>query len=579
MANRYWVGGTGIWGDTNTANWSTSSGGAGGASVPTAFDDVYIDANSGTGTITVDPGGNNSFCKNLDFTGYTGTFLINSGRVLKTYGDVTLSPSMTYGVGTGTLTLYTPSGTTSSSYINTNGVTINSNVSIGNNTSSTYPIVLLSDLRTSKFFTVNDSEYISGPSYSLIVEGGINTGNSGDLYINNISSLTVAGSGTSTLGGLTNVRIHGGKFIINSSGTVNLDGFKFNGGLFKYVSGNVVTNSSSQIWFNNDPSVATYIETENSLGQYINFQGTVNIATGSPGTEYFYFNKDLIISGNLSVGPTGSKVITLYSVGSPKMIKLKTGSTLSTPTGGSSYLTYLSSGGVTISIEGTCTWTSNNVSNDIFQSFGWNIDIVFNSGTETITLGTDISYRGTLTYTSGIINIGTKRFLINYDNNVLNVNSNCAFYDFMINPGYQAASSTVTINGLLYINNRLSFEKYNYNSPTYTTFIGTGGFSTSKIYCNLPRTVIFNSGITYTVRDEMINIGSSNGLITYKSYSPTIQSTFVLNYGATQSNLYTNGTLMNSQPAQTVWVVNGALSGTTNWGVVPVPTTLVDIFY
>jgi hypothetical protein len=36
MADRYWVGGTGTWSSTNTANWSTSSGGAGGASVPTA---------------------------------------------------------------------------------------------------------------------------------------------------------------------------------------------------------------------------------------------------------------------------------------------------------------------------------------------------------------------------------------------------------------------------------------------------------------------------------------------------------------------------------------------------------------
>lgn len=36
MANRYWVGGAGTWDLTNTANWSTTSGGAGGASVLTA---------------------------------------------------------------------------------------------------------------------------------------------------------------------------------------------------------------------------------------------------------------------------------------------------------------------------------------------------------------------------------------------------------------------------------------------------------------------------------------------------------------------------------------------------------------
>jgi hypothetical protein len=52
MAARYWVGGTGAWDSTNTANWSATSGGAGGASVPGAADTPQFDANSGTGTVT-----------------------------------------------------------------------------------------------------------------------------------------------------------------------------------------------------------------------------------------------------------------------------------------------------------------------------------------------------------------------------------------------------------------------------------------------------------------------------------------------------------------------------------------------
>lgn len=46
MANRYWVGNLGSWNDT--AHWSTTSGGAGGASAPGPDDDVIIDANSFT---------------------------------------------------------------------------------------------------------------------------------------------------------------------------------------------------------------------------------------------------------------------------------------------------------------------------------------------------------------------------------------------------------------------------------------------------------------------------------------------------------------------------------------------------
>ena len=50
MANRYWVGGTGNW-DATTTHWSATSGGSGGASVPTYSDNVFFDANSGVGTV------------------------------------------------------------------------------------------------------------------------------------------------------------------------------------------------------------------------------------------------------------------------------------------------------------------------------------------------------------------------------------------------------------------------------------------------------------------------------------------------------------------------------------------------
>jgi hypothetical protein len=53
MAARFWVGGTGTWDASNTANWSATTGGAGGASVPTPSDSVTIDLASGSGTITV----------------------------------------------------------------------------------------------------------------------------------------------------------------------------------------------------------------------------------------------------------------------------------------------------------------------------------------------------------------------------------------------------------------------------------------------------------------------------------------------------------------------------------------------
>lgn len=68
MANRYRVGGTGNWNDT--AKWSTTSGGAGGASVPGTADAAFFDANSGGGTCTINTA---ATPLSITTTGFTGT--------------------------------------------------------------------------------------------------------------------------------------------------------------------------------------------------------------------------------------------------------------------------------------------------------------------------------------------------------------------------------------------------------------------------------------------------------------------------------------------------------------------------
>lgn len=51
MATYYWVGGSGTWDNSSTANWATSSGGAGGFGPPVAADTVNFDSNSGTAAV------------------------------------------------------------------------------------------------------------------------------------------------------------------------------------------------------------------------------------------------------------------------------------------------------------------------------------------------------------------------------------------------------------------------------------------------------------------------------------------------------------------------------------------------
>jgi len=111
MANRFWVGGTGNWDATVGTKWATTSGGAGGAAVPTSADDVYLDANSGAVTVTNSASAAIN-CQSLDFTGFTGTFNLNTGQSLYTYGTtIKLVADMTWTQGNGSYLVFGGSGT------------------------------------------------------------------------------------------------------------------------------------------------------------------------------------------------------------------------------------------------------------------------------------------------------------------------------------------------------------------------------------------------------------------------------------------------------------------------------------
>jgi len=93
MANRYWVaGGSTLHNGTDTNNWSTTSGGASGASVPTSSDDVFIDANSGSGAYQWTAA---AVMRSIDMTGFTGTFNMGGAVNVNIYGSMTLNASVT----------------------------------------------------------------------------------------------------------------------------------------------------------------------------------------------------------------------------------------------------------------------------------------------------------------------------------------------------------------------------------------------------------------------------------------------------------------------------------------------------
>ena len=90
--SRYWVGGSGTWDATAGTKWALTSGGPGGQTVPTSADNVFFDANSGAVTIDGATGSPSCVCKNLNATGFTGTWKVQK---LDLYGSLTLNSLMT----------------------------------------------------------------------------------------------------------------------------------------------------------------------------------------------------------------------------------------------------------------------------------------------------------------------------------------------------------------------------------------------------------------------------------------------------------------------------------------------------
>ena len=120
MADRYWVGGTGTWDTTTTTPWSATSGGVGGASVPTSVDSVFFNL-AGSFTISCTGGLN---C--LDITTSTGSYNFQSGTSpsFSIYGSMTLAIGTQWTTTGGINFLSTTTGRT----ITTNGISLSSGV-------------------------------------------------------------------------------------------------------------------------------------------------------------------------------------------------------------------------------------------------------------------------------------------------------------------------------------------------------------------------------------------------------------------------------------------------------------------
>lgn len=215
MATRYWVGGTGNWNDI--AHWSATSGGVGGASVPTMNDDVYFDSNSGTGTVTVNAIANMRDCT---FAQTQLITLTNAAYAFNIYGNWTLC-SNTYLNTSFTGTGYVYLKATTSVNITSNGCTrawnrlyfdgvggewkLQDNLNIGN--TSIYLTNGILDLnnytltQTSQFNTATGTKTLTLGSGKLITQAWQNTTATGFTFNQNTGTVEISTSAASTLTG------------------------------------------------------------------------------------------------------------------------------------------------------------------------------------------------------------------------------------------------------------------------------------------------------------------------------------------------------------------------------------------
>ena len=204
MANRYWVGTSalnrsGTWDTTTTSVWSTSSGGAGGASVPTAADSVFF-PNAATYTVTMTGA---LACLDITVSAGAVTFATGTTPTLAVSGSMSLIAGTVWS-STGAVTF---NATTTGKTVTTNNISISAAVTfngtgggwtLGSNFTATGTLsVLAGALNTSA--AGNYSLTLGG---SFVLTGGTTTLNASSISIAGtltVTNATYISSGTSTI--------------------------------------------------------------------------------------------------------------------------------------------------------------------------------------------------------------------------------------------------------------------------------------------------------------------------------------------------------------------------------------------
>ena len=171
MATYYWVGGSGTWDSSSTTNWSLTSGGSGGAGVPTSVDNVRFDSASGSSanTVTIVTGAvcNDFLYSAAALIGFNGAG--NTLSVYRVFRILVNPPTGTFNVDTLFMYISTATG---SSFISTAPV---KNLTLQNTFGAQATLSVSSDITCDTFYNIGAS-VVPSAAYAINCKKCLNEG-------------------------------------------------------------------------------------------------------------------------------------------------------------------------------------------------------------------------------------------------------------------------------------------------------------------------------------------------------------------------------------------------------------------
>jgi hypothetical protein len=555
MALRYWVGGTNTWNATAGTKWSATSGGAGGASVPTTADDVFFDANSGNAATVVTLGINTSVLS-INFTGYVGTFTFG--------GSITVSGTVTLGTGT----TYTTSGavTTYSLNASATGMTLVSNGKI-------LPVNFSTNGGTT---TINGNADFQGNFTSTSVSHNLKsaTGVPADLRIGgNISLLALVTNTTDTV----TFKAYGTAKTFASNGASS-------NAIVSFVSGSTYTNTAVNVGisgtsfltvesggrfnaFNNIASFTTSGTVTLSGFNSTNSSDFMSITAGGA----FILSNDTVIKGFINIAAT-------CAISTSTGAKILLEGNLTSVNNAALTIDYLEFSGTTLSTVSASTSAGNlQIKNISFNKTGaGSVNITSSFG---LAVPTATTY--TWTHTAGTItqSVNSRIFIIN-------ANATSTYtYSESISLSTPFTFSSLTLNGgALSLNSTLRATRLFLTLGVVTTSItssGTLGFIVDVLSVvntsGATRTVTLKSGVTYAINTQLYMSATAAATTAQITLNASVVSGtrayFELDNNATQLVEYVSATDIDSSGTlniapftkQLIYSLSGTLTRTSNW--------------